>query len=483
MAEANAQHRLLFGSNRVLWPFMAIVKPHSALLGLLAGGLLLRLVLLASASSMPLQIVDEQQYAQLATNLLHVREFAFTSGELTSMRPPLYPALVAALWKVGGTEDPQVVRAAQIVFSLLLVAATYLLALRLFNRRTAIAAAAIVCFYPSLLYAGLLVLTEIVFTVLVLVFVLLFVLLLQRPKALWAVLMGATLGLAALTRSVLWPFPVVFLPMLLLTVPGTAGTRAKVAVCCLLGFVAVVGPWSVRNTRLQQTFTVVDTMGGMNLRMGNYEYTPEDRMWDAVNLTGDKSWSYLLGQTRPDALELTVGQKDKWAQHEAIAYMLANPGTTVRRSLLKFADFWGLEREMVAALQQGLYAPPRWFAVVAIVAVVLTYPIVACGAAIGIFRAPPADRRVHVLILAIILFITAVHSVVFGHSRYHLPLVPFLAIYAATAWSSKSWRDLAISFRVAAGPAFLIAALLAAWSHEVLFRDADHIRMLLQALS
>ena len=29
----------------------------------------------------------------------------------------------------------------------------------------------------------------------------------------------------------------------------------------VLGFVAVVGPWAVRNTRLQHTLTVVDTMG------------------------------------------------------------------------------------------------------------------------------------------------------------------------------------------------------------------------------
>ena len=42
------------------------------------------------------------------------------------------------------------------------------------------------------------------------------------------------------------------------------------------------------------TVTIVDTMGGMNLRMGNYEYTPDDRMWDAVSLQGEKSWVHGL---------------------------------------------------------------------------------------------------------------------------------------------------------------------------------------------
>jgi hypothetical protein len=38
-----------------------------------------------------------------------------------------------------------------------------------------------------------------------------------------------------------------------------------------------------------------------------------------------------------------------------------------------------------------------------------------------------ATAVAHWLILLIILFVTAIHSIVFGHSRYHLPLVPFLA--------------------------------------------------------
>jgi hypothetical protein len=312
-------------------------------------------------------------------------------------------------------------------------------------------------------------------------FVLLFLALLERPRALVAVTMGAVLGMAALTRSVLWPFPVVLLPLLFVVIRAPLRTRFAIAGCCFAGFVAIVGPWAVRNTRLQHTFTVVETMGGMNLRMGNYEYTPEDRMWDAVRLTGEKNWSYELGQTHPDVLSWTVGQKDKWAQRAAIAYMVDHPWITFRRSVLKFADFWGQEREMIAALQAGLYRPPRWFALLAMVSVLLAYPLVVLSAALGVGLAVPAERRAHWLIVAVIVFITAIHTIVFGHSRYHLPLVPFLAVYAAAAWTRGSWRTLVASPGTATVSIVLMVALVAGWSHEVLFRDAARIQALLQA--
>jgi 4-amino-4-deoxy-L-arabinose transferase-like glycosyltransferase len=440
--------------------------------------LVIRLVLLTATVTTPLQIQDEQQYAAIASNLVHAREFALTPGELTSMRPPLYPAFVAMLWTLAGSEDPQVVRGAQVGLGLLLVVLTYFVALRLYSRREAVLAAAVVAFYPSLLYAGVLVLTEVLFTVFVMGFVLLFLTLLDRPRAWVAVAMGALLGMAALTRSVLWPFPVVLLPLLIAAIRAPMPKRLVVAGCCFVGFVAIVGPWAVRNTRLQHTLTVVDTMGGMNLRMGNYEYTPEDRMWDAVRLSGEKNWSYEAGQTIPGAATWIEGQKDKWAQRAALDYMVRHPWITFRRSVLKFADFWGQEREMIAALRARLYNPPRWFALLAMTSVLIAYPLVVLSAALGVWLAVPAERRGHWLILTVIAFVNAIHTLVFGHSRYHLPLVPLLAVYAAAAWTSGSWRTLVVRPRAASVSIVLMVVLVAGWSHEVLFRDTARIHAL-----
>jgi len=464
-------------------PIWVLVREHRALAAVLVAGLLVRLLLLVASSLMQVQIGDERQYVQLAANLFQGHGFVFEPGRPTSMRPPLYPLFIAGVWSLTGHESLPAIRAVQVLLALLTTLAVYVLALRLFDRRTALIAAAITCFYPSFLFSGLLLLTEVLFTMLLVVFVLQYDILVQRPRFAVALSTGATLGLAALTRSVLWPFPIVLVPLVAMSVRGTVRRRITMAACCLAGYVAIVGPWAVRNTTLQHTLTIVDNMGGMNLMMGNYEYTPEDRMWDAVSLTGEKNWSHSLGITHPEAATWTDGQKEKWAQREAIGFMLANPATTFRRSVLKFADFWGLEREMVAGFQQGLYDPPAWFMWMATLAVLISYPVVILGSAIGVFCVTPSDRRTHVLLIAIILFITAVHSIVFGHSRYHLPLVPFLATYAAAALAHRGWRVPARDRMRAIAAVAVCAVLVSAWAHEIFFRDAEHVRAFLRLLT
>ena len=210
--------------------------------------------------------------------------------------------VVAAVWRIVGTDSVQAVRVTQVGFSLVAVWLLYLLGTQLFDRATATLAALALALYPSLLFSGVLMLTEVLFIALLLAALNLCVVLLNRP-AWWAALgTGTAVGLAALTRSVLWPFPLVLVVFLGVALRW-ANSRSREAVrLVLLGYALVVGPWAVRNTRLQGTFTVVDTMGGMNLRMGNYEHTPEDRMWDAVSLTGDEELvERASAQAHPDA--------------------------------------------------------------------------------------------------------------------------------------------------------------------------------------
>ncbi len=205
---------------------------------------------------------------------------------------------------------------------------------------------------PSLVAFDYFLLTELLFTVLLITSVWLTVGLVQAPSAARAVQAGTVIGLGALTRSVLWPYPILLAPLLLFWVPLPRWRRLGILALLLGAYAAVVLPWSVRNLRVQHAFVVVDALGGYNLRMGNYEHTLEDRMWDTVALTGEKNWSWELTQEHP-AQHFTDGQKEKWAQRKALAYMMQHPGVTARRSLIRFADFWGLEREVVAGFRNG----------------------------------------------------------------------------------------------------------------------------------
>jgi 4-amino-4-deoxy-L-arabinose transferase-like glycosyltransferase len=447
----------------------------------IAIGLVVRLAILWSTPTLGTGIADEQQYSQIGASIVAGDGFARAPGQPTSLRPPLYPALLAAIWSVGGTRNLQFVRAFQILLALATTAVVYLLGARMYNEKIGRYAAAASWLYPSLVFFNFLILTETLFTFLLLAFVLLAVCLVQSPRASVALLCGIVLGLAALTRSVLWPLPLVLCPLLVVLIPGPLGRRIALPLVVFAGYAIVVAPWAVRNTRLQGGFTVVDTMGGMNLRMGNYEYTPDNRMWDAVALRGPQSWVRGVTPDEPGGV-ITEGRKDKWAQREALEYMRQHPGVTVRRAFIKFADFWGIEREFVAGVQYGLFKPPRWFQILGSGSIVAAWLAVSLLGGAGLWLTPPADRRLHVLALLPFVVIVGAHTIVFGHSRYHLPLVPILALYAgallaAIVPSIRSARPARLT-----GAVVSVAALLTIWIRQVALVDAHYIQEVLHHL-
>lgn len=440
---------------------------------LFAGGLILRLLLLWSTTSLFTPIVDEQQYRQLALSILDGDGFAWNPGEPTSLRPPMYPTLLAGTWAVAGYQNLQAVRIVQILLALLTTGVVYQLGRRAFGSAVGEIGAVVFWLYPSLIFFNFTILTETLFTFLLMSFVLLAVMLVQAPRWWIAAFAGLALGMAALTRSVVWPLPLIICPMVVALVRGPLPKRLGLSALLLVGYLVAVGPWAIRNTRLQGVVTIVDTMGGLNLRMGNYENTPDDHMWDAVRLRGALNWSYELSVERPGQ-KFTEGQKDKWAQAKAVQYILANPLTTLRRAAIKFGDFWGLEREFAAGIQKGLYKPPFLLGLLASGLIVLAYVGVATLGWIGIWAAAP-DIRFHLILLLPVLFITGIHTIVFGHSRYHLPLVPILALYAA-AFATRTGP---LTRRHLAGAAGTVLILVTIWIHQLGWIDTAHIRALL----
>ena len=442
-------------------------------------GLLLRVALIVETRSLGTAIVDEQQYSQLAENVVQGSGFGWAPGNPTSIRPPLYPLLLAGIWKVTGLRNLIAVRVIQVAVMMFATALLYRLALLAYGIAVARWATVLFWLAPSFIFFNLLILTETLFTFLVIAFTLLSVMLISSPRGKTALLCGLSLGLAALTRSVLWPLPLLFCPLLMVVVKGAPKTRLLMALFVLVGYAIVVTPWAIRNTRLQGVVEVVDTMGGLNMRMGNYEYTPDERMWAAVDILGEQNWAYGLARDFPGHRP-TEGEKDKWAQAKALEYMRRHPAQTMRRSLIKFADFWGLEREFVAGVKSGMYSPPWWFVAFAASAILLCYPVVAILGGLGVWMARPDSWKTHLFLLLPGLFILFGHVLAFGHSRYHLPLMPVLSVYAGAfvvRWRTgglRRWRSIA---GVAA--AITVLVFVAIWTREIAIVDAERIKMLL----
>jgi hypothetical protein len=132
----------------------------------------------------------------------------------------------------------------------------------------------------------------------------------------------------------------------------------------------------------------------------------------------------------------------------------------------------------VAALRDGTYHAPAWFAVLAAASMMATYVATMLLASLGIANSRWTHWQTHLLSLLMVLWICGLHSVVFGHSRYHFPLMPILIVYAVAACRQASWRlGAAPAWRRAVALA-LVAMCLAIWTHELLIRDFGQIRQL-----
>ncbi len=460
--------------------YQVMQKPNRILLLLLMLGLAVRVVILTFVDEVGIRNVDERHYFQLASNILSGWGFAWGPEKPTSIRPPLYPAFLAATWFVTGYKSLNVIRVLQIVISLFTVLLVYQLGRRIFSERVALIAAGMFCFYPSFIAFNYLILTEVLFTVLLMLFLLGYVYLLQTENPYIALATGIVLGLTALTRSILWPFPVILAPLAFLSLKGRFRQRILLVGAVLLGYVLVIAPWAVRNTEIQGVLTIVNSMGGLTLLMGNYEHTPLERAWDAQTLHGDKSIFVNLQREHPESHQWTEGQKEKWAQKEAFRFMLDHPGLTLKRTIIKFGSFWGLERTIIAGFKV-YYHPPHWVKMLITILIPISYGVVMVLACLGLFLAAPEDKRLHIMFIMIMLFMSGLHALVFGHSRYHLPLIPVLILYGAAAVGTRCWVTLKSHLRRAAGPVVVYALLLVAWSREVMIIEAERVKLFFQS--
>jgi 4-amino-4-deoxy-L-arabinose transferase-like glycosyltransferase len=419
-------------------------------------------------------ITDAKDYDRLATRLVETGGYVDERGQLTSLRPPLFPAIAAQIYEWFGVHNYQAVAVFQAAVSLATVWLTFRLAAELYSPSIGLGAAAIVCFYPTLLAYNQFFLSEVLFTFFVTAGALLTLRIARTAGGVEAALLGLCLGLGALTRSVLWLFAPVLVVAVMVLGQAARPKRAVAAAATLLVFAAVIAPWAWRNTRLQGTLTFVDVMGGRNVMMGNYEYTPLERSWATIeSQTGERAWYYVLAMNTPDYGQMSQGEVDKAAMKYGVQYFFTHPGQSLLRSTVKFFNYWQLEREIVAAVRQGLFGEAS-VATAAVVGLIVcgAYAATIFGAVFGVFVTPPAQRRDLWLLLVWIAFPCAIHTVAFAHSRYHLPFVPILAAFAAAAFSQ--WRTVLAarggwSFRVACGVCLVLAA---SWIREFVIVDA-----------
>jgi 4-amino-4-deoxy-L-arabinose transferase-like glycosyltransferase len=404
---------------------------------ILAIGAILRGLLLMFFWDKPLTIVDERHYQAIAENILYQHHFSLTGENSTAIRPPLYPFFLSAVYSLRGGVHLNLVRIVQIFISLGIIYLVYLTGRKLFTSNIALTGALIFSVYPSFIVFTHFLLTELLFTLFLMLFLLFFISFLQRPNRSDLVIAGVCLGLGALTRSILFHFSFVLCAFIMLFVKQSWRAKLVSIALLMLSFSIVIAPWVIRNYQLYRSVVFIDTMGGLNMYMGNYQHTPLNRAWAAVDLPPEKSWYY--GHENELAV-MNEAQKQNWAMEKAKAFIIRHPALTLKRDMIKAANFWGLEREIIGAVTNNHYPLLNRTLTLLIIAPLILFSCmtVIVGGMVGLIYNFSSGKLIYGFLILLLVYFTGMHGLVFGHSRYHLPLIPLLAVMAA--WTVKNVR-------------------------------------------
>lgn len=389
-------------------------------------------VVLASPDYRPL--FDSADYVRHAVSLASgdgYPQSAFTaSASPSAFRPPVYPYLLGATQFVFG-EVETAGRLVGAIFGVLAVLLVYLIAQRLWERRTALVAAAVAAVFPGMALLSGTLIAEPPFIAIELAAVLFALYFRARPAELrWAVAAGVCCGLAALTRSngVLVAIPVAW---------GVWVARPHFSRRALLAPVAVaaatlltVAPWALRNSLVFERPVGFNVQTGFGLA-GTYNEEAYERdghraTWIPPRYTGRYAPLY-------ERADLDEAELDAELRRQAIDWALDHPRYVAETTVLNALRMFELTGEHPIGFEanraQLAFSPTEARVEQLSVYVLVLLAIVG----FAVMARMPRERRPPLFIWLVPLLCVAAALPVIGSTRYRTVAYPFLVLAAAPA--------------------------------------------------
>ncbi len=427
--------------------------------------------------------VDLDRFASFLTfDLSSLKDYDPRLGVSTSFRAPLYPAFLAVVYFFNGLDFSRffAARLAQAIFlGAPLAPLTYFVAIRLSSfflsvemkderrkklERVARISAWIVAAYPLLLVYPLGLGTENPFFVLLLASFLFLLLSIEKPTTSNFLLSGLSLGLTALTRSVILPFAGLAVLWAWLILKQKRG-----AILIAITFALSIFPWVIRNSLLHHKLTGIETSMGYNLYLG---YHP------------DGNGSFIFGPSLDLLSILDDAERDKVGTEKAIEFIREEPERVLSLAINRLGFFFELEKRVLMYFYSnnmiGFVPLPLLMTILAIM--LLPFVLISTSAALGLSLL--RRRPEHILLGLLFVGYILPHVLILSEDRFHLALVPYIAILAAQLWVggigtlSARWQESTTGKILVTLGIVCVFLLLLNWGGE-LNRDWDKIAQLL----
>lgn len=329
---------------------------------------------------------------------------------------PLFPTLLAGLFIVSQGN----ILLTRILLGLLssgIILVVFHIARRLFGDSTARVSAFIVACHPLIVYASVLLLPEILFSLLMGLGFLFCLKASERNQNLWVA--ALSFSLASLTISLTFPFFVLSLALLWHTLRGKMRTK-KLALIGLyaLIFTLPIFLWGLRNYLSMNEFLMVKGNYGKLLYLHNNEYASGFARRENYEFFQ----SVLLPRIENDLQGKSYPEKDREFRRRAIAFIREHPGQFLRLCAERFLNLWRWSPDTIS---QSRFESPLYTFVGA--AVFLPFLLLSFA---GLLTAVRGNRE-HWIVLAYLISLMTIFTVTRSSLRARVPLEPFLAIYAA----------------------------------------------------
>ncbi len=386
---------------------------------------------------------DELDYTGLAQNLADGEGYLLSNGQVTARRPPGWPLVLAAVFKLTGSSIPAA-RVLQVLLGTVAVFMTFLAGRRYFGERVGLLGAALTAVNPFLVFISGYLLTENLYIILFLSAFLWFPWpgrsevdepFAWKPLVISAVLMG----LATLVRPTGLPLTLWLGLTIALFAHAPLFRRTVRAAAFVAIVVAVTLPWSIRNALVMDGWVGLTTHGGVTFFQGN-----NPKIVDIEHYRGGVA--PLGALPRYDELsQMNERDRDAFTYKMGRQFVRHNWRDMPRITWWKFQRFWRLHSDQgISGIRSGWWfgtdsALGRLAATIDVgfVYAIIVFPLALVG--VGWYR-----RRWRELVFpyGVILAHTAVALIFFGSIRSRIPVEPVMAILAAAAvWAIVTRRQ------------------------------------------
>ena len=370
---------------------------------------------------------DGEGYQKIALNILSGKGFYFSEGDdpvlsshgrPTLLRPPLYPYFISCVYYIFGFK-PQIIVVCHVIINSLMIYFVYRIAKEVFNEKTAILSSFICAFYLPFIWFLPRLYNENIFNFLLACSMFYVVLVFCNLSLINSIILGILIGLASLCKGQMILFPFVLLPGLIYRYRGEKTKFCKHYAIILLTFLLSLSPWVIRNYIVSEKFVPTQFGGAIHFMRGNESAKINLGFFHqnhgiAMKKAFEKEGQIIEKFESLNKRKITEVELDEIFNKIAFNYIKENPIEFLEKIRIGCLHFWYLGESKIKSMGMAL----------------LQFPVLML-ALLGFYLALKKRIKCIFPLYSVILYFTLVHAAILPISRYSIPIMPYIIMFAS----------------------------------------------------